>query len=81
MKTMVEERSLPEKIGKSFRQGGDHLFFRVFGFVDAPFDLAYLLGDRNLFRTDLCTLPQGLTTPRPVFVIEESHPFLRTLIP
>jgi len=38
-------------------EGGDHLFLRVFGFVEASFDLADLLGDRNLFGTNFGTLP------------------------
>jgi hypothetical protein len=57
------------------------LFFGVFGFVDAPFDLANLLGNGNLFGADFRTLPQGLTTPCPILVIQENHPFFRTLIP
>ena len=52
----------------------------MFGFVDAPFDLANLFGDRNLFRTDLRAFPQRLTTPRTVLVIQESNSFIRTLI-
>ena len=46
------------------------LFLRVFGFVDAPFDLADLLGDRDLFGTDLCTIPVGLATPGPILMIQ-----------
>ena len=57
------------------------LLFRMLGFIDASLDLTNLLGDRNLFWTDLRTFPQGLTPPRPVLVIQEGHPVLRTLIP
>ena len=57
------------------------LLFMMLGFIDASLDLANLLGDRNLFWTDFRTLPQGLTTPRPVLVIQEGHSVLRTLIP
>ena len=62
-------------------EGENYLFFRVFGFVEAPFDLANLLGNGNLFGTDFGTLPQGLTTPCPVLVIQESHSFFGALIP
>ena len=53
----------------------------MFRFVNAPFDLADLPGNGNLFGTDLRALPQGLATPGAVLVIQESDPFLRTLIP
>ncbi len=61
-------------------RGFPTLLFRMFRFVDAPFDLADLLGDGNLFGTDLRTLPQGLAAPRAILVIQESDPFLRALI-
>ncbi len=56
------------------------LLFWIFGFVNAFLDLADLLGNGNLFGTDLRALPQGLATPGAVLVIQESNPFLRTLI-
>jgi hypothetical protein len=73
--------SLPKSLFHTFKGRRRLSILRVFGFVDAPFDLADLLGDRNLFGTDFGTLPQGLTTPRPVLVIQESHPFFRAFIP
>ena len=52
----------------------------MFGFVDTLLDLSNLFGHGNLLGTDLCALPQGLAPPRPVLVIQESDPLLRTLI-
>jgi len=52
----------------------------AFGIKDAFLDLTDLFGDRDLLGTDLCALPLRLTAPYPIFVIQQSHPFLRALI-
>ena len=56
------------------------LLFWIFGFVNAFLDLADLLGNGNLFGTDLRALPQGLAAPGAILAVQEGNPFLRTLI-
>lgn len=58
-----------------------NLFLRMIRFVDAFLNLANLLGDRDFLRTDLRTLPHRLTTPCPILVIQEGHPFIWSFIP
>ena len=54
---------------------------RFLAFIDPPLDLSDLLGDGNLFGTDLGAFPEGLAAPGPILVIQQSDPLRGRFIP
>jgi hypothetical protein len=63
------------------REGKRRTLFFLFTFVDAFFDLANLLGDRDLLGADSRTFPQSLATPGSILMIQEGNPLFRGFIP
>jgi hypothetical protein len=53
----------------------------MFGFIDASLDLTDLFGNRYLFGADFRALPQGLATPCPILLVQQSTPFIGGPIP
>jgi hypothetical protein len=51
------------------RRQSSSLWFGLFHFINAFLDAGDLFGDRDLFGTDLRTLPEGLAPPGPVLMI------------